>query len=86
MTCGEVAEIDSVGDLLRWPFAGAMLPDVMQDRQGAGGGQLAYGIEQWIVGAPAARQLDADGTARDAALDLGQRVRGVVPWAIARPA
>jgi hypothetical protein len=71
-------EVGAVGDLLRRPVATTVLPDVMENREPTLGRELGDRVEQRIVGAAAGKQLDTDRTARRAALDLGQRMSGVI--------
>src|SRR5206468_12015538 len=68
----------SVRELLRRPFTPAVLPNVVEYRQPALGGQRGDWIEQWIVGTAAREELDANGAALRAALDLAQCVLGVI--------
>ncbi len=70
----ESREVDAIGDLLRRPFARAVLPDVVQHRKAACAGEYADGVEQRIVRAAAGEQLHADRPALDAAVDLVERM------------
>jgi len=78
MPLGKPREIAPVGDFLVRPLAGAMLPDVVQDRKTVHRGRLANRIEQRVIGSATREQLHTDCPALDAALDLRQRVIGVI--------
>src|SRR5258705_396621 len=74
----EGTQVGGVGRLLPGPVAAAVLPDVLQDRDAMLARRRAHRIEQRVVGAAAGGEFDADHAGREAAIDLGAGVRGVV--------
>jgi hypothetical protein len=78
MSRGEACELHAVGCLLPRPVAPAVLPDVLEDRGTSSRRFRSDRIEQRIIGATTGGELDADRTAREASLDLTQRVLAIV--------
>ena len=78
MPARERSELERVRRFLTLELAPPVLPDVLQNRKAMTCGGRADRIDQRIVCATAGRELHADHTLRDTAINLSQSMGGVV--------